>query len=409
MEEQKRLKLEGVVMLDKKKILLKITGNKSFKVKISEPFNKLCIEFLNDFSNSLKQYNKINSYPDLIYLMFWCRKKRIENLAQDFRNNQLRLGRGLIFHICPSNVPTNFAYSFFFGLLSGNSNIIKVPSIYSKEKEIILTILKSVLDKSKYINLKKSNSFIQYDSNTETTKNISSICDGRVIWGGDKTINEIRKIWIPERSIEITFADRYSLSIINLEKLKKIKSNEIQQLAKKFYFDGYSMNQAACSSPHFVFWVGKKNKKLQNYFWNNLMKIVKRKFLFDDIHIVDKYSNLIENIITQKDFSKIKMFKNKLYIIDANKTDHLENIRGVNGTFFQKNISNINTLKKFITKKCQTISYFGFSNKELKSFLLNNNLLGVDRVVPIGNALDINTIWDGFEVTKHLSRVISLE
>ena len=45
----------------------------------------------------------------------------------------------------------------------------------------------------------------------------------------------------------------------------------------------------------------------------------------------------------------------------------------------------------------------------VKLFLLNNNLLGIDRVVPIGNALDINIIWDGFEVTKHLSRVITLE
>ena len=69
----------------------------------------------------------------------------------DFKSNKLRVGRGLIFHICPSNVPTNFAYSFFFGLLSGNSNIVKVPSINFKEKEIILTILKSVLNKSKYI------------------------------------------------------------------------------------------------------------------------------------------------------------------------------------------------------------------------------------------------------------------
>jgi len=42
--------------------------------------------------------------------------EEFKHLAQDFRNNQLRLGRGLIFHICPSNVPTNFAYSFFFGL-----------------------------------------------------------------------------------------------------------------------------------------------------------------------------------------------------------------------------------------------------------------------------------------------------
>ena len=138
-------------MLDKQEILYQVTGNKNFNIKISEPFNQLSIEFLNDFSNNLKKYNKINSYPDLIYLMFWCRRKKIESLAKDFKSNKLRIGRGLIFHICPSNVPTNFAYSFFFGLLSGNSNIVKVPSINFKEKEIILTILKSVLNKSKYI------------------------------------------------------------------------------------------------------------------------------------------------------------------------------------------------------------------------------------------------------------------
>ena len=409
MAVQNKLKLEDVVMLDKKKILRLITGNKNFNVRISEPFNHLSIEFLNDFSNSLKKYNKIKFYPDLIYLMFWCRKKKIEKLAKDFKNNKLRLGRGLIFHICPSNVPTNFAYSFFFGVLSGNSNIIKVPSINFKEKKIILEILKSVLNKSKYIDLKKSNSFIQYNNKAETTEMISSICDGRVIWGGDKTINEIRKIWIPERAIEITFSDRYSISIINLDQLRKVKPNAIYQLAKKFYLDGYSMNQAACNSPHFIFWVGKKNKKLQNYFWNELMKIVKQKFLFDDIHVVDKYTNLIENIITENGFNKIKMFKNHLYVIDANKINQLENVRGVNGTFFQKNISNINNLKKFITKKCQTVSYFGFNKEKLKLFLLNNNLLGIDRMVPIGNALDIDIIWDGFEVTKNLSRVISLE
>ena len=171
------------------------------------------------------------------------------------------------------------------------------------------------------------------------------------------------------------------------------------------------MNQAACNSPHFVFWIGEKSEKLQNYFWDQLIKIVKKRFLFDDIHIVDKYTNLLENIITQNDFEKIKMFKNHLYVIDANKVkvNKLENIRGVNGTFFQKNISNISILKKFITKKCQTVSYFGFNKKQLKLFLLNSNLSGIDRMVPIGNALDINIVWDGFEVTKHLSRVISLE
>ena len=153
------------------------------------------------------------------------------------------------------------------------------------------------------------------------------------------------------------------------------------------------MNQLACNSPHFVFWIGKKNTKLQNYFWNQVSQIADKKFLFDDIHIVDKYMNLIENIITQDDFKNLKTFKNNLYLIDpSNKTSQIENIRGINGTFFQKNINQIKDLKKFITKKCQTVSYFGFTKDQLKYFLLNNNLLGIDRVVPIGKALEIDIV-----------------
>ena len=75
----------------------------------------------------------------------------------------------------------------------------------------------------------------------------------------------------------------------------------------------------------------------------------------------------------------------------------------------KKNIRKITDLRKFITKKCQTVSYFGFTKDQLKFFLLNNNLLGIDRFVPIGKALEIDVIWDGYDVVKSLSRVISLE
>jgi hypothetical protein len=295
-------------------------------------------------------------------------------------------------------------------LLSGNSNIVKVPSKDFKEKKIILSTVKLLFNKKKYLNLKKTNFFVQYNNKDEITKKISSICDGRVIWGGNKTVNNIRKMWIPERAVDLTFPDRYSISIINLDKLKKENSEQVKMLAKRFYYDGYMMNQLACNSPHFVFWIGKKNKKLQDNFWSQLSKMVEKKFVFDDVHIVEKYSNLLENIIVQKDFKNIKMFKNNLYVLDPdNKTKHIENIRGVSGTFFQKNIHQIKDLKNFISKKCQTVSYFGFTKDQLKYFLLNNNLLGIDRVVPIGKALEIDIVWDGYETIKSLSRIISLE
>ena len=394
-----------------KKILNKIIDNKNFKKKVFRPFNNLCIDFLEDFSKKLKNYKDLKSYPDLIYLMYWCRKERIKKLEHSLTDNQYRLGRGLIFHICPSNVPTNFVYSLFFGLLSGNSNIVKISSENSKEKSIIISILKNIFDKRKYKVLKNSNILTEYKaSNTKNTKFFSSVCDARVIWGGNKTINDIRKFWIPERSIDITFADRYSISVINLEILKNLNLNKLKILAKKFYYDSYLMNQAACNSPHFVFWVGKKNTKLQNTFWKELNETVENNFIFDDIHIVDKYTNLMKNIIEHDNFNKINMYKNNLYVVDVHqKVNTIENIRGKNGTFFQKNINNLSKIKYSISKKCQTLTYFGFEKKELEVFLLNNNLSGIDRAVPIGNALNINPIWDGFNVLNELSRIIIIE
>jgi len=395
-------------MLDKKILSYEILKNKVFETKTFQPFSKLAINFLNDFAKELRKSKKINSFPDLIYLIFWCNKNK--NLYKNYKSNHLRLGRGIVFHICPSNVPTNFIYSFFFGLLSGNSNIVKIPSKNFEEKNIILSALKTLFSSKKYKDLKKSNCFIQYSDKDDITKKISSICDARVIWGGNKTVNNIRKMWMPERAIDLTFPDRYSLSVISSDMLNKEKPSQIKKIAKNFYNDGYTMNQLACNSPHFIFWVGKKNKKLQNHFWDQLNNIVEKKFNFDDIHVVDKYSNLIENIIIQDNFSNIKMYKNNIYVVDVNdKIKQIEDIRGVNGTFFQKNINKIDNLKNYINKKCQTISYFGFNKEEIKFFLLKNNLLGPDRVVPLGKALEIDLVWDGYDTIKSLSRVISIE
>ena len=200
------------MILDNKIVDSNVLGGKKFEIIVSEPLNDLVINFLADFSNELRKNKKINLYPNLIYLVFWCSKNRLSKLIKNFTNNHLRLGRGLIFHISPSNVPTNFIYSFFFGLLSGNSNIVKIPTKKFQEKDIILFTIKSLFRKKKYTKLRTSNLFIEYDHTPEITKNISSVCDGRVIWGGDVTVNEIRKIWLPERAIDIAFSDRYSIS-----------------------------------------------------------------------------------------------------------------------------------------------------------------------------------------------------
>ena len=412
MEDLKKQNLEAVVMLNnikKIKILKKILKDKTFKPIIKEPLNTLAIDFLDEFSNELKKFKIVYKYPDLVYLIFWCRRKKIEKLKNNINTNESRLGRGLTFHICPSNIPTNFIYSFFFGLLSGNSNIIKMPTKDSDQKRIILEVLDILFKNKKFIHFKENNYFIEYDylNENQFTSEISAICDVRLVWGSDETVNQIKKIWSPERSIDVMFSDRYSLSVINSDEIKKLKKNEIRMLANKFYYDSYSMNQQGCNSPHFLFWIGSKNIETQNKFWDSLDEIIEKKYNFQEVQIVDKYVKLIENILERNDIKNIKTKKNNIYILDYNdKQKVIENIRGINGIFYQLNLTNLNQLNKYISKKCQTMTYFGFEKNDLQKFVLTNNLRGIDRIVPIGNALDIDFNWDGYDLIKTLSRVI---
>ena len=36
----------------------------------------------------------------------------------------------------------------------------------------------------------------------------------------------------------------------------------------------------------------------------------------------------------------------------------------------------------------------------MKNFIIENSLQGIDRVVPIGKALDMDVFWDGIDVAR---------
>jgi len=44
----------------------------------------------------------------------------------------------------------------------------------------------------------------------------------------------------------------------------------------------------------------------------------------------------------------------------------------------------------------------------LRNFAIKNRLDGIDRIVPIGQALDINFFWDGYDINKILTRIIDI-
>ena len=44
-----------------------------------------------------------------------------------------------------------------------------------------------------------------------------------------------------------------------------------------------------------------------------------------------------------------------------------------------------------------------------KYIILNYHLKGIDRVVPIGQALDLDFVWDGYDIYNSLTRAVDIK
>ena len=77
---------------------------------------------------------------------------------------------------------------------------------------------KKTLKEKNFLSIKSKIKIVRYSNNDEFTKNISSICDARLIWGGNSSINQIRNFKLKERSLDLAFSDRFSYCVFEGKK-----------------------------------------------------------------------------------------------------------------------------------------------------------------------------------------------
>ena len=387
-----------------------LVGDKIVATHPFEPYNELLCKFLNDLSIELRSSDESSAYPDVIAFAFWCRKANIAKLKTGFNNKETRLGLGIVFHIAPSNVPVNFAFSFVFGLLSGNANIVRAPSKPFPQIDIICSTINQLFLSDRYKEIKAMTSFIRYEQNDEITGMYSLKCNARIIWGGDIAIRNIRKLTIPERCVDIAFSDRYSICVINASSIIKLGKAELIRLSESFYNDTYLMDQNACSSPHLIIWMGSQKEMAKEKFWSAVSHTARQKYQLSAISAIDKYTMLCQNAIDLNNISSFKKDSNYLYRIGIEKViNNTESLRGKFGYFFEYDTNDINSISHIINAKYQTLTYFGINKSELLNFVVNNRFSGIDRIVPIGKALDMDIIWDGYDIVRTLSRIIEVK
>lgn len=377
---------------------------KMVSIPSKEPFAEDVLFFLADVSRILMEDKKSRDYPDVVTFAFWTREASIQRMKEErgFRDGLVHLGRGVAFHIAPSNVPVIFAYSLAAGLIAGNANIVRVPSKTFPQIKMIADAIQTALKRHK--KMRPYVALIRYERDQEINDLLSSIADIRVVWGGDATIAQLRKSSLPPRSAEITFADRYSLAVINADEYLGIKDK--RKVAQDFYNDTYLSDQNACASPRVVIWTGNGKEKAKEMFWELLHDLVSEKYNFQDIQGVDKltYSYLAA---VEEDGVKIIPHEDNLIVrVRVERvTSQLMNLAGNSGYFFEYDCDDVMELKDLCNdRKCQTIGMIG--DRAWLNPLLAFGVKGVDRVVPIGKTMDFDLIWDGCDLVGRMSRIV---
>ena len=134
----------------------------------------------------------------------------------------------------------------------------------------------------------------------------------------------------------------------------------------------------------------------------------------DSDYIFEKkfnYKKKITKILNykKKNISSFKKYSKSLYVVKIKKLNPNSFIEKSKwGFFYECNINDLKEIGFTTNRSLQTLTYFGFLKKDIKTLLEEKKFNGIDRAVPIGQALNINLIWDGYDLSKILSREVEI-
>lgn len=366
-------------------------------------FSKEICEMLNQLSIMIRNDKEAKQYTDIVTFGFFCRKSNLMKMKQKYYVAN-RLGRGFSFHIAPSNVPINFAYSFVLALLSGNACIVRTSSKNFEQTRIICRLLKKI--ENEYPILKYL-AVIGYSHDKGITDFFSLKANTRVIWGGDRTIEDIRKSPTNVRCQDVMFSNRYSVCVINANVL--LATNDIDKLIQGFYNDTYLYDQNACSSPQLIYWYGEHDEVLQaqKLFWEKVAYYVENRYKIEPIVVIDKLMMNYRMAIECSDVKIKQSGDNRIVRMQVDKLPkNLDDYACVGGCFVECLSNDLDKLTRVVTDKYQTMTYYGFDSNDLVAWVIENGLNGIDRIVPIGKATEFSVLWDGYNLLYTLSRII---
>lgn len=451
-----------------------LAGSRDPHRAVREVFSQESMGFISALSRAVLQDPQARAFPEIAAFGFWCRRAHLEAFRKRHtylstgRNEDAdgsgaghggpvmdgmrNLGRGMAFHLTPANVPAMFAYSFVIGLLSGNSNIVRVSARTGQVGDILCRLIRETINDDLFRSVRESTAMIRYDRNDALTQRLMENAEVRVVWGSDETVRKMRQLPARPGAVDVLFPDRWSLALVSLRALSQMSDEEISIQARYFYNDTYIMDQRGCSSPQLVVFqddTGKSGRPdaadrvpgpvggsigdpcssgaghhsavvpksaagdvfrpEKDRFWKAVASIAGKEYEWDAFKSARKYEQLSLFLLENgREELRVRRYAgNLLQVIDLGSLPpEKREYRGGFGLFFEAEIKKTEELLPMLTPKVQTLSCIGVPRKALAELLIRNRAEGIDRIVPAGQALQMDTVWDGRDLIAQMSRAV---
>jgi hypothetical protein len=375
-------------------------------------FGTLQQDFAAALSRALTTSAAARAFPELVALGFWLRPAHLRTLldaAAATQGSSVRLPRGLALHIAPGNVDTIFVYSWLVSLLCGNRSIVRLSSRDTPQAALLHGLLAELLALPAWQAVRERVAFVRYGHDDTITARLSALCDLRVIWGGDHTIQTVRAVPLPPHATELCFADKFSLTVLRAAHVAVLDAAALSRLALGLANDTFTFAQMACSSPRLVLWLGdeEERKTARAALWPAFDTVAAR--YAEHIGPAERLNKRIHaDLLAMQAQVHIEPPRGPVQRVWLAQPAVHAALHCGGGLIHESGIAHLSDLAPLLSRRVQTVSQAGIGRDDWANFLQQHDARGIDRVVPVGQALDFAPVWDGHDLWQAFTREVDL-
>ena len=376
------------------------------------PFSPQARAFVAEFSRRILALPQLRQFPELATLSHWFRPAALDHMARKALASEdgVAMPRGRVVHRAPAPVDVLFAYAWLISLLCGNHNIARLSQKPGAQRDALIGILRKLHASGGHDQVLERTLLLTYPHDDAITRQISAGCHARVIWGGDGTVAKIRSIPLAPLALEIAFPDRFGIAAFSAGALAALPAGELPELARRFCNDMLWFGQQACSSPRCLYWIGTAAEiaAAKAAFWPAVRT--------QAAHFEDETAALMARIADAHLLAahghsvrlNDEMSAYPMRLAAARADGGMRESQSGHGLLVEVELADLASLPAQLDDRDQTLVSFGFDQDELAGLVAAVPGRALDRVVPVGRALDFHPIWDGTDLFGVLLRKVTL-